>query len=43
MEVTDETDRDDAGAPEDAVYEGVFGMDREAVDAGGSGGDFGDE
>jgi hypothetical protein len=41
--VTNETDRDDAGDPEDAICEGVFGMDGEAVDAGESGGDFGDE
>jgi hypothetical protein len=41
MEVTDETDGEDAGDPEDAIWEGVFGMDGEAVDTGVSGRDFG--
>jgi hypothetical protein len=41
MEVTDETDRDATGDPEDAIQRGLYAMDREAVDAGGGGRDFG--
>jgi hypothetical protein len=41
MEVTSETDRDAAGDPEDAICRGVFEMDRETIDTGTGGGDFG--
>jgi hypothetical protein len=42
MEVTDETDGDVTGDPEDAIYRGVFGVERESVEPGGSSSDPGD-
>jgi hypothetical protein len=41
MEVTDETDGDDAGDPEDAIFGDLFAVDRTVLDAGASGRDFG--
>jgi len=40
LEVTDETDRDVAGDPEDGICRGIFEMDREAIDPRTSGRDF---
>jgi hypothetical protein len=40
LEVTDETDRDVAGDPGDAICRGLFKMDREEIDARASGRDF---
>jgi hypothetical protein len=34
MEVTDATDGDATGDPEDAIYRGVFGVERESVEPG---------
>ena len=42
MEVTDETDRDAAGDPGDAIFRDIFELGSEAIDAGTSGRDFGD-
>jgi hypothetical protein len=41
MEVTDETDRDTAGDPEDAICRGLFEVGRDAIDPGTSGRDLG--
>jgi hypothetical protein len=41
MEVTDETDRDDAGDPEDAICRGLYEMYGEEVDPRASGRDLG--
>jgi hypothetical protein len=40
LEVTDETDRDAAGDPEDAICRGLYEMDRERIDAGAGGRDL---
>jgi hypothetical protein len=40
MEVTDETDRGVAGDPEDAIWRGLFEMDREEIDSRRSGRDL---
>jgi hypothetical protein len=40
LEVTDETDRDATGDPEDAIYEGLWKMDREKIDARAGGRDL---
>jgi hypothetical protein len=37
LEVTNETDRDATGEPEDAIRRGLLGVEREPVDAGDSG------
>jgi hypothetical protein len=41
LEVTDETDRDAAGDPEDAIFRGIYEMERETIDPGTGGRDFG--
>jgi hypothetical protein len=41
MEVTDETDGDVAGDPEDAIFGGLFEMYIKEIDPGRSGRDFG--
>jgi len=38
LEVTDETDRVDAGDPEDAIWRGLWRMDTAPFDKGGNGG-----